>query len=66
MNEFHLEDEERIIRVDVASGWMIDKLTFYTNKVRACVRCVYTCEHAVWVVVVCVCVCVCVCVPSVG
>ncbi len=34
VNEFHLEDDERIIRVDINSGWMIDKLTFYTNKGR--------------------------------
>ena len=31
-HEFHLEENERIVKVEVQSGWMIDKLTFYTNK----------------------------------
>ena len=31
-HEFHLEENERIVKVDVNSGFMIDKLTFYTNK----------------------------------
>ena len=30
--EFHLEKNEKIVKVDVQSGWMIDCLTFYTNK----------------------------------
>ena len=31
-HEFHLEENERIVKVDVRHGWMIDQLTFYTNK----------------------------------
>lgn len=31
-HEFHLESNERIVKVDVNSGWMIDRLSFYTNK----------------------------------
>ena len=31
-HEFHLEKNERIVKVDVNSGWMIDRLSFYTNK----------------------------------
>ena len=31
-HEFHLEENEKIVKVEVNSGWMIDKLTFYTNK----------------------------------
>ena len=30
--EFHLGDNERIVKVEVQSGWMIDRLTFYSNK----------------------------------
>ena len=30
--EFHLEKNEKIVKVDVQSEWMIDRLTFYTNK----------------------------------
>jgi len=31
-HEFHLEENERIVKAEVQSGWMIDRLTFYTNK----------------------------------
>ena len=31
-HEFHLEKNERIVKVDVNSGCMIDRLSFYTNK----------------------------------
>lgn len=31
-HEFHLEGNEKIIKVDIQSGWMIDQLTFYSNK----------------------------------
>jgi len=30
--EFHLEENERIVKVEIRSGWMIDCLTFYSNK----------------------------------
>lgn len=32
IKEFHLEQGERIVKVDVSSGWMIDRFIFYTNK----------------------------------
>ncbi|KAK3754501.1 hypothetical protein QZH41_007025 [Actinostola sp. cb2023] len=32
--EFTLELDEKIVKVDSQSGWMIDNLTFYTNKDR--------------------------------
>ena len=32
LHQFHLEENERIVKVEVRSGWMIDCLTFYTNK----------------------------------
>ncbi|XP_044173878.1 kelch-like protein 17 [Acropora millepora] len=31
-HEFHLEENERIVKAEVQCGWMIDGLTFYTNK----------------------------------
>ena len=31
-HEFHLEENERIVKVEIRSGWMIDSLTFYSNK----------------------------------
>ena len=31
-HEFHLDENERIVKVEVISGWMIDQLTFYTNQ----------------------------------
>ena len=30
--EFHLGENEKIVKVNVQSGWMIDRLSFYTNK----------------------------------
>ena len=32
--EFHLEEDERVVKVTVMSGWMIDSLMFFTNKGR--------------------------------
>lgn len=34
VEEFHLKDGERIVKVDINSGWMIDHLKFHTNKSR--------------------------------
>ena len=31
-HEFHLDKDERIVKVEVRSGYMIDRLTFYSNK----------------------------------
>ena len=31
-HEFRLDENERIVKVEVRSGWMIDQLTFYSNK----------------------------------
>ncbi|XP_015768343.1 PREDICTED: kelch-like protein 7 [Acropora digitifera] len=31
-HEFHLEENERIVKAEVQSCWIIDRLTFYTNK----------------------------------
>ena len=31
-HEFHLEENEKIVKVKIRCGWMIDRLTFYTNK----------------------------------
>ena len=31
-HEFHLEENERIVKAEIQCGWMIDRLTFYTNK----------------------------------
>ena len=31
-HQFHLEENERITKVEVRSGWMIDCLTFHSNK----------------------------------
>ena len=31
VHEFRLESDEYIVKVDVSSGWMVDRLTFYTN-----------------------------------
>ena len=31
-HKFHLEENERIVRVEVSSGLMINQLTFFTNK----------------------------------
>ena len=31
-HEFHIEEDERITKLNVQSGWMIDRLLFYTNK----------------------------------
>ncbi|KAL9979948.1 hypothetical protein ACROYT_G008471 [Oculina patagonica] len=31
-HQFHLEENERIVKVEARSGWMIDSLTFYSNK----------------------------------
>ena len=31
-HEFRLDKDERIVKVEVRSGWMIDQLTFYSNK----------------------------------
>lgn len=31
-HKFQLEENEKITKVEVNSGWMIDQLTFYTNK----------------------------------
>ena len=31
-HEFHLEENERIVKAEVQRGQMIDRLTFYTNK----------------------------------
>ena len=31
-HEFHLEENEKIVSVEVSSSWMIDRLTFYSNK----------------------------------
>ncbi|XP_046853135.1 uncharacterized protein LOC124446330 [Xenia sp. Carnegie-2017] len=30
--EFHLSDDERIVKAEINSGWMIDRLKFITNK----------------------------------
>lgn len=30
--EFHLEENEKIVKIDVQAGWVVDQLTFYTNK----------------------------------
>jgi hypothetical protein len=30
--EFHLGDDERIVKAEVRSGWMVDSLMFFTNK----------------------------------
>ena len=35
--EVNLAHNERIVRVDVHSGWMIDQLTFHTNLGMYCV-----------------------------
>lgn len=32
--EFNLGKNERIVSLDIRCGWMIDRLTFYTNKVE--------------------------------
>lgn len=32
VHEFHLDSDERIVKTEVRSGWMIDSLTFFTNK----------------------------------
>lgn len=32
MYEFHLEENEKIVKIDVQAGWIVDQLTFYTNK----------------------------------
>ncbi len=32
IHEFTLGDNERIIKVEPQAGWMIDSLTFFTNK----------------------------------
>ena len=32
VHEFHLDDDERIVKAEVHSGWMVDNLTFFTNK----------------------------------
>ena len=34
IEEFQLEDGERIVKIQVNSGWMIDHLEFHTNKGR--------------------------------
>ena len=34
VHEFHLDDDERIIKAKICSGWMVDSLTFFTNKGR--------------------------------
>lgn len=34
--EFHLEENEKIVKIDVQAGWIVDQLTFYTNKQDAC------------------------------
>ena len=31
-HEFHLEENEKIVKAEIRCGWMIDRLTFYTNK----------------------------------
>ena len=31
-HEFHLEENEKIVKAEIQCGWMIDRLTFYTNK----------------------------------
>ena len=31
-HEFHLEENEKIVKAEIRCGWMIDCLTFYTNK----------------------------------
>ena len=31
-HEFYLEENERIVKAEIQCGWMIDRLTFYTNK----------------------------------
>ncbi len=33
-HKFHLEVDERIIGITPQTGWMIDRLTFHTNKDR--------------------------------
>lgn len=30
--EFHLEENEKIVKIDVQAGWIVNQLTFYTNK----------------------------------
>ena len=30
--EFHLEENEKIVKIDVQAGWTVNQLTFYTNK----------------------------------
>lgn len=32
IHEFHLEENEKIVKIDVQAGWVVDQLTFYTNK----------------------------------
>ena len=32
--EFHLDEDERIVKAEVRSGWMIDSLRFFTNRGR--------------------------------
>jgi hypothetical protein len=34
VHEFYLQPEERIIRVKVSCGWMLDRLMFLTNRDR--------------------------------
>ena len=31
-HEFHLEENGKIVKAEIRCGWMIDRLTFYTNK----------------------------------